>query len=228
MPSPLIITIIGPPGSGKGTQGKLIAEKYNLNYIVTGDIVRRLRMLDTPLGRRVRAYNDKGVPQPDENIIDAFKEEFAKVSASGLKQGFLLDSFPLSMGQAMALNEILANYKLPENIVIYLDINADTVIKRIGTRLICSKCAAVFLPANPAFQTKKCDKCGGDLIVRADDKPEVVRRRIEEYKSRMKDLKDYYQKKGRLIVIDGEPTIEEIHKDIVKKINEFFKIKPLN
>lgn len=220
MPIPLVITIIGPPGSGKGTQGALIAEKYNLNHIVAGNIVRRLRTLDTELGRKVKYFNDKGVPQPDENIIDGFKEEFAK---KDMQKGFLLDSFPLSMGQAIALKEILAEFKLSENIVIYLDINADTVIRRIGTRLICSKCGAVFLPANPAFQAKKCDKCAGDLVVRADDKPEAVRQRIEEYKSRMEDLKDYYQEKGRLIVIDGEPSIEEISKDIFRKIEEFIR-----
>lgn len=216
--SPIIITIIGPPGSGKGTQGALIVKKYNLNYIVAGNIVRFLRTLDTPLGRRVKENYDKGVPQPDENIIDTFKEEFSRMD---VKKGFLLDSFPLSMGQVKALNEILTSYKLPENIVVYLDISADTVIKRIGTRLICSKCGAVFLPADAAFKIKKCDKCGGDLIVRADDNPEVARRRIEEYKSRMADLKKYYQGKGRLIVINGEPTIEEIHEDIVKRIKEF-------
>lgn len=240
---PLIITIIGPPGSGKGTQGALIAEKYNLNYIVAGNLIRNLYKMDTPLGERVRVNYNKGVPQPDEIIIEAFKEEIEKMD---LKKGFLLDSFPLSVGQAKALNEILASYNLPENIVFYLDINVDTVIKRIKTRLICSKCGAVFLPshltntatevqdtkifnrcgglpADAAFSAKKCDKCGGDLTERADDKPEVVRRRIEEYKSRMKDLKNYYQEKNRLIVINGEPTIEEISKDIFKHIDEFRK-----
>ncbi len=222
MAFPIIITIIGPPGSGKGTQGALIAGKYNLNYIIAGNLIRNLYKMDTPLGERVRVNYNKGVPQPDEIIIEAFKEEIEKMD---LKKGFLLDSFPLSVGQAKALNEILASYNLPENIVVYLDINADTVIKRIKTRLICSKCGAVFLPADAAFSAKKCDKCGGDLMERADDKPEVVRRRIEEYKSRMADLKNYYEEKGRLIVINGEPSIEEIHEDIVKKIEEFKKQK---
>lgn len=225
MLSPLVITIIGPPGSGKGTQGQLIVDKYNLNYIVAGNLVRSLYKLDTPLGERVRVNYNKGVPQPDEIIIEAFKKEMEKMDQ---KKGFLFDSFPLSMGQAKALEEILKECDLPGNIIIYLDISADTVVKRIKTRLICSKCSAVFLPADAAFKIKKCDKCGGDLIERADDKPEVVRRRIEEYKSRMADLKKYYQDKNRLIVINGEPTIEEIHKDILKKINEFRKTKPLN
>jgi len=217
MSLPLVLTIIGPPGSGKGTQGSLIAQKYDLNYIVAGSLVRGLAKLDTALGAKVRVNMRKGIPQPDEIIIDAFKAEMRKMDR---QKGFLFDTFPLSVGQAEALENILKEYNLPDNIVIYLDISADTVIKRIKTRLICSKCGAVFLPADAAFRAKKCDKCGGDLMERADDKPEVVRRRIGEYKSRMADLRGFYQKKGRLIVIDGEPTIEEISQEIFKKIEE--------
>jgi adenylate kinase len=220
MALPMIITVIGPPGSGKGTQGALIAQKYDLNYIVAGNLVRALYKMQTPLGEKVRVNYNKGIPQPDEIITEAFKEEMSKMD---MKKGFLLDSYPLSMGQAKALNEILVSYNLPENFVVYLDVSADSVVGRIKTRLICSKCSAVFLPADAAFSAKKCDKCGGDLMERADDKPEVVRRRIEEYKSRMADLKEYYQKKNRLIIINGEPSIEEIHRDVVRKIEEFVK-----
>lgn len=220
MSLPLIVTIIGPPGSGKGTQGALIAEKYGLNYIVAGNIIRKLRTLDTPLGKRVKENYDKGVPQPDEIIIEAFREEFSKMD---VQKGFLLDSFPLSIGQAHELEKILTEYNLPPNVVIYLDVSADSVIKRIGKRLICSKCGAVYLPSNPAYATGKCSKCGGDLMERADDKPEVVRTRIEQYKSRMVDLKNYYQERGRLIVINGEPGIEEISADIFIHIDEYLK-----
>lgn len=224
--SPFAITIIGPPGSGKGTQGKAIAQKYNLNHVGVGNLVRQLIVLDTPLGKKAKNNYDKGVPQSDEIIIQAVKEKIEKMPANQREKGFLFDTL-LSFFQAKAFDEVLKNYNLPESLAIYLDISADTVVKRIKTRLICSKCSTVFLPENSAYKTGKCDKCGGDLIVRSDDKPEVVRRRIEEYKSRMLDLKKYYQQKGRLIVIDGEPSIEKISKDIFKKINEFRKTKPL-
>ncbi|MDP3057262.1 MAG: nucleoside monophosphate kinase [bacterium] len=222
--SPFVITIIGPPGSGKGTQGKVVAQKYNLNHIGVGDLVRQLIVLDTPLGKKAKDNYDKGVPQPDEIIIQAVKEKIEKMSASQRKKGFLFDTF-LSFNQAKAFDEVLKNYDLPGSLAIYLNISADTVIERTEKRLICSKCGAVFLSKDPAYNTGKCDKCGGDLMVRSDDKPEVVRRRIEEYKSRMLDLKKYYQDRKRLIVINGEPAIEEIHKDIIKKINEFHKTK---
>jgi adenylate kinase len=219
---PIIITIIGPPGSGKDTQGSLIAEKYNLNYIVAGSLVRGLAKLDTPLGAKVRANMDKGIPQPDEIITDAFKAEMSKMD---MERGFLFVTFPLSIGQAKSLDKILKEYKLPENIVIYLDISADTVIKRLNGRMTCSKCGSVYLPSDEAYKTKKCDKCGGDLIIRSDDKPEVVRTRIQEYKSRMEDLKKYYQERKRLIMINGEPSIEEISEDIFKHIDEYIKGK---
>lgn len=222
---PIIITIIGPPGSGKGTQGALIAEKYNLNYVVAGNIIRRLVALDTPLGESVRANYNKGILQPDKTVIWAVKEEISKMD---INKGFLLDSFPLSLVQAEALNEILKNYNLPDNVVIYLDISADTGVNRISQRLICSKCSTVFFPADSVYKTKKCSKCGGDLITRSDDKPEVVRTRITEYKSRMLDLKNYYAQRKRLIIINGEPAVSEISKHIFSHIDEFFKTKPLS
>lgn len=219
---PITITIIGPPGSGKDTQGRLIAEKYNLNFIVAGDEVRRLAALDTPLGKRVKENYDKGIPQQDDIVIAAVKEKIGKMDP---KKGFLLVTFPLSVGQAEALEGILRDYNIfpSRHIVIYLDIGVETVVKRIGKRLTCLKCGTVFLPGNSSYETKKCDKCGGQLIFRTDDKPEVVRKRIEEYNSRMADLKKYYQERGRLIIINGEPSIGEISNDIFKKIDEFLK-----
>lgn len=222
--NPLVVTIIGPPGSGKGTQGQLIAQRYSLNYVVAGNIIRRLMILSSPLGERVRANYLKGVPQPDEIIIEGLKNEIAEMDSS---KGFLFDSFPLSLGQAKELEKILKSKNLSKSIVIYLDISPESVIKRINSRKICSKCSSVFLPSDPAYAANKCDKCQGDLIIRKDDTPEVVRRRIEEYKSRMEDLKNYYEKKKRLIIINGEPPITEVSADIFRHIDEYIEtIKP--
>ncbi len=225
--SPFVITIIGPPGSGKDTQGRLIAKKYNLNFLVAGDIIRRLSVLDTPLGRRVKENYNKGIPQPDEIVIRAVKEEINKMDA---QKGFLLVTFPLSVVQAEALEGVLREYNIPTNrhLVIYLDIGVETVVERLSKRLTCLKCGTVYLPKDPAYKTRKCDKCGGKLISRTDDKPEIVRKRVEEYQSRMRDLKKYYAEKKRLVIINGEPSIKEISANIFKHINEYLeaKVKP--
>lgn len=214
----LVLVIIGSPGSGKGTQGKLIAKKYNLNFLGTGDLIRELRAQNTALGKRVKEYYDKGIPQPDNVIIPAVKQ---KISTLNIKNGIIFDTFPLSVVQADALEKMMKEFDLPQPYTIYLEVRTATVIKRTKGRLICSVCSKIYLPDNSkSYLNKKCAKCNEKLIQRPDDKPKAVARRIKEYKSRMKDLKDYYHEKGRLIVINGEPSIPEIAKDISTKIDE--------
>lgn len=215
---PLVLVILGSPGSGKGTQSKAIVEKYKLNYVATGNLIRELRVLDTPLGKRVRENYDKGIPQPDDIAIEAVKH---KLPMFDLNKGVLFDTFPLSAGQADALENIIKRLNLPPPKVLYLEISPGTVMKRVSGRLICSGCGLIYLPDDSnAYVNQRCAKCNAKLIQRADDKPEVVLRRIKEYEIRMKDLKDYYRKKNRLIIIDGEPSILEVSKNIFKKISE--------
>lgn len=214
----LVLIIIGPPGSGKGTQGKLIAKKYGLNYIVCGDLVRELRAQNTPLGQKVKSFYDKGIPQPDKVIIQAINQ---KLSSLTIKNGILFDTFPLSLVQAVALEKILKKLNLPQPYTLYLDIKSSTAIKRAVGRLVCSGCGKIYLPDNSkSYLKKQCFKCGGKLIQRADDKPKVIDRRIREYKSRMQDLRNYYYKKDKLLLIDGEPTIPEVTKNIFAKLKE--------
>lgn len=220
MSLPLILNIIGPPGSGKGTQSKAIMEKYGVNRISPGDLIRELRAENSSLGQRVKINYDKGIPQPDDIVIEILKN---KLLSSDIKKGVLFDPL-LSVGQTEAMEKILKDLGMPDLWAIYLHISPKTVVKRAGDRLICSDCAAIYLPIDgEAYVNRKCSKCGGKLIQRPDDKPEIITRRIQEYESRMKDLKKYYQKKGRLIIIDGEPSIEEISEDIFNHINEFQK-----
>lgn len=215
---PLVLVILGPPGSGKGTQSKVIVEKYNLNYIATGNLIRELRVLDTPLGKRVKENYDKGIPQPDDIVIEAVKH---KLATFDLSKGVLFDTFPLSVGQADALENITKELNLHAPTVIYLEITPRTVMKRVSGRLICSGCGQIYLPDDStAYLNHRCSKCNGQLIQRADDKPDVVLRRIKEYDGRMKDLKDYYRAKNRLIMIDGEPLIPEVSQTIFNKISE--------
>lgn len=216
----LILNIIGPPGSGKGTQSEAIVKKYGVSRISPGDLIRELRAQDTPLGQRVKVNYDKGIPQPDDIVIDAIKK---KLPSMDIKKGILFDPL-LSIGQTQAVEKMMNDLGMPDLWAIYLEISPETVIKRVSGRLICFECATIYLPDNSsAYKNRICSKCGGKLIQRTDDNPEVVRKRIEEYKSRMADLKNYYQEKGRLIEINGEPSIEKISEEIFKKIEEIVR-----
>lgn len=218
---PLVLVILGPPGSGKGTQSRVIVDEYNVNYIATGNLIRELRVLETPLGKKVKENYDKGIPQPDEIVIEAVKDKLATLD---LSKGILFDTFPLSVGQADALERMTKDANLTSPWVLYLDITPRTVLKRVSGRLICSGCAMVYLPDDSnAYVNQRCSKCSGKLVQRADDKPEVVLRRIKEYDGRMKDLREYYKERGRLVMIDGEPPVAEVSKVIREKISEIQK-----
>lgn len=220
MSLPLILNIIGPPGSGKGTQSNAIVEKYGVNRISPGDLIRELRAQDTPLGQRVKVNYDKGVPQPDDIVIEAIRN---KLPSMDIKKGILFDPL-LSIGQTEAVEKMMKDLGMPDLWAIYLKVSPETVVKRVSGRLICSGCATIYLPDNSsAYINRVCSKCGKELIQRADDKPEVIVRRIKEYESRMKDLIDYYGKKGRLIMINGEPSIVEISAEIFKQIDKHIK-----
>lgn len=220
MTYPLILNIIGPPGSGKGTQSNAIMKQYGVNRISPGDLIRELRAQETLLGRKVKTNYDKGIPQPDDIMIEVLKN---KLLSLDIKKGLLFDPL-LSIRQTEEMEKILKHLGMPDLYAIYLHVSPETVIKRVSDRLICSECATIYLPSDgEAYLSKKCDKCRGQLIQRPDDKPEIIARRIQEYESRLKDLKKYYQEKGRLIVIDGEPSIEEISQDIFNQIDELQK-----
>ncbi len=197
-------------------------DKYGVNRISPGDLIRELRVQDTPLGQRVKVNYDKGIPQPDDIVIEAIK---SKLPSMDIRKGILFDPL-LSVGQTEAVEKMMKDLGMPDLWAIYLQISPETVIKRVSSRLICSGCATIYLPDNSsAYINRICSKCGGKLIQRPDDKPDVIVRRIKEYESRMKDLVDYYRKKGRLIMINGEPTIDEISKDIFNHIDEYLKEK---
>jgi adenylate kinase len=222
MSQPLILNIIGAPGSGKGTQSKAIVDKYGVNRISPGDLIRELRVQDSRLGQRVKVNYDKGIPQPDDIVIDAIKN---KLPSMDIKKGILFDPL-LSVGQTEAVEKMMKDLGMPELWAIYLKVSPETVAKRVSSRLICSnpKCATIYLPADgSAYTDRVCSKCGGKLIQRPDDTPEIVVRRIKEYESRMQDLENYYKEKGRLIAINGEPAIEEISQDIFKHTDELRK-----
>jgi adenylate kinase len=213
------IVIFGPPGAGKGTQAKFISEGFNIPHISTGDILRENVREGTPLGKKAKAFMDKGALVPDELLIDLIKERLQKPDT---RKGFLLDGYPRTLTQAKALDEILDDINKKLDAVVNVDVGANELVKRLGGRLTCKKCQASYnIKTNPPKVPGVCDQCGGELYQRADDTEAAIKNRIAVYKKQTQPLIDYYRKKGLLIDIDGEREIDEVRSDIMKALERF-------
>ncbi len=206
------LILLGAPGAGKGTQAKLISEKYGIPQIATGDILREAVTSGTELGRKAKEFMDRGELVPDEIVIGIVKERLAQPDC---ENGFILDGFPRTLIQAEALDNILAEMNKKIDAVINIDVSEEEIIKRITYRRTCKKCGAIYhLIYNPPKEDKKCDKCGGELYQRDDDKEETVRERFRIYRERTEPLIDYYKKKGLLHNVDGTKNIKDVFREI--------------
>ena len=201
-------------GSGKGTVGKKIAEKYNLKVFETGEELRKLANQDSPLGQKVKTIIEAGHLVPNEIVM-----EIVEVFMSNLEKGknILFDGIPRKIEQANSLNELLKKHGRTYKAVI-LDITEETALRRLTTRKICKSCKEVY----PAKYTKSlCEKCGGELIQRNDDVPQAIKTRIETFKNETLPAIKIY--KENLIHVNGEPTIDEVAELAAKKLNPIFK-----
>lgn len=200
--------LIGAQGSGKGTQAKLIAEKYKVPHISTGDIFREIRVQNTGLGEKIKKLIDNGNLVPDEITNQIIAERLAKPDC---KKGFILDGYPRNLGQAEFLEQ-----KHPVKKVILFEVSENETIKRMSARRVCSQCKADF---NTIYIKPKkdgiCDKCGGKLVQRDDDKPDAIKQRVETYRKETSPLIGYYDKKGVLLRVNGEQQIDKVFKDVV-------------
>jgi len=213
------IVIFGPPGAGKGTQAKFISEEFNIPHISTGDILRENVREGTPLGKKAKAYMDKGALVPDELLIDLIKERLQKPDT---RRGFLLDGYPRTPAQAKALDVILDDVNKKLDAVVNIDVGANELVRRLGGRLTCRKCQASYhIKSNPPKVPGVCDQCGSELYQRADDTEAAIKNRIAVYNKQTQPLIDYYKKKGLLIDIDGEREIDEVRSDIMKALKKF-------
>ncbi len=212
------LILLGPPGGGKGTQAKRIVEKYGIPQISTGDILREAVAKGTELGKKAKEYMDKGELVPDEVVIGIVKERLAQPDC---EKGFILDGFPRTLKQAEALDEILEDMNKKIDAVINISVPDEEIIKRIVYRRVCKNCGAVYnLIYSPPKEDNKCDKCGGELYQRDDDKEETVKERLRVYKEQTQPLIDYYRNKGVLFDVDGTKTIDEVWEQIESILNK--------
>ena len=198
----MYLVLLGPPGAGKGTQAKRLAEQLILPHISTGDILRQNVKLDTELGKQAKGIMEKGLLVPDDLVAKMLDQRF---NNSDIKKGFILDGYPRTLPQAFALDEIMATKGLAVDRVVYLDTSDAVIIKRLTGRLVCSKCGANFHATNMPPKIKDlCDDCGGSLYQRSDDVEATVRKRLEVYKQEVASLIEYYKKAKKLVSLDAD------------------------
>ena len=216
-----IVILLGPPGSGKGTQAVRISKQLGIPHISTGDIFRENISKRTELGAKAQLYMDKGQLVPDELVLAML---FDRVSQPDSRNGFLLDGFPRTIPQAEDFDRNFAGKG--KFIVLNLDVAFDAIIKRAAGRLICKNCGQVHNKTyNPPTFEGKCDKCGGVLYQRSDDHPEVVKERLKVYHKQTMPLIAYYEKKGLLISVNGEGTPDEVYEHLMTHIVKNLKRK---
>lgn len=206
------IIIMGPPGAGKGTQAELIKAEFPIPHISTGDMFREAVSNGTELGMEAKRYMDEGKLVPDEVTIGIVKERLAQ---DDCKEGFLLDGFPRTTVQAEALDEVMAELGKSLEAAINISVPDEILIERISNRVSCKNCKSVYnLKFNPPKEEGKCNKCGGELIQRDDDKGETVRKRLEVYNEQTNPLLKYYENKGILHDFDGYRDASIVFSDI--------------
>ncbi|MGH2983325.1 MAG: adenylate kinase [Solirubrobacterales bacterium] len=209
----LNLILLGPPGSGKGTQGKTLQEDFHLPYYATGDILRAAVREGTAVGRRAKEYMDRGDLVPDEVIIEVIGERVQQEEAS---DGFILDGFPRTVPQAEALDEEMDDLGRRITAAILIDVPEEEIIRRLGGRRTCEKDPShiYHVEFDPPEKEGVCDEDGGKLIVRDDDKPEVIRHRLEQYREKTEPLVGYYDEREILCRVDGAQPPEEISERI--------------
>ena len=206
------LILLGAPGAGKGTQAEILTQKLSIPAISTGNMLREAMANGTELGKKVKAYMDGGLLVPDELILGIVAE---RVAQPDCQHGFILDGVPRTLAQAEALEAMGVRI----DHVVSIEVDDSEIEGRMTGRRVCAKCGASYhIVANPPKTEGKCDLCGGELIIRKDDAPETVRKRLEVYHASTEVLKDFYGKLGRLRTVNGSQSIESANEEILKAI----------
>lgn len=208
------IVMLGAPGAGKGTQAKMISEKYGIPHISTGDILRANIKKNTELGKKAKEYMDKGLLVPDDLVVDLVVDRLGQDDA---KKGYILDGFPRTIPQAEALTAALGKIGEKLDYAIDVDVPDENIVKRMSGRRACLGCGGTYhIVYNPTKVDGVCDACGGELVLRDDDKPETVQQRLSVYHEQTQPLIDYYTKEGILKEVDGTVSLDDVFASIVK------------
>jgi adenylate kinase len=207
----LNLILLGPPGSGKGTQGERLQEDFDLPYYATGDILRAAVREGTDIGKQAKAFMDRGDLVPDDVIVGVIAE---RIDGKEAEDGFILDGFPRTEPQAEALEKKLRELGRAVSAAVLIDVDDDEVVRRLGGRRTCPNGHIFHVDFDPPDKEGVCDVCGEELSVRDDDKPEVIRHRLQTYHSKTEPLIGYYDIKGLLARVDGDRDPEEVTEEI--------------
>lgn len=208
------LVLLGAPGAGKGTQAKKLIEKYGIPQISTGDLLRAAVSAGTQLGKEAKSYMDKGELVPDRVVLGMVEE---RLKQDDCKKGYILDGFPRNVAQAEALDKMLSGLGMALDAALSVDVPFDDLMKRLTGRRTCKSCGQMYnVYFNPPKKEGICDKCGGELFQRDDDKEETIKKRLEVYNSQTAPLIEYYGKKGILKSVKGTGSIDEIFNNICK------------
>ncbi|MBI3009142.1 MAG: adenylate kinase [Candidatus Omnitrophica bacterium] len=212
------LILLGPPGAGKGTQSKVLSEKFHIPHISTGDMLREAIKGNSPVGLAAQEYMNRGELVPDDVVIELIRDRLSKKNS---EDGFILDGFPRTKKQAEMLDSVLHTMKRGIDMVVYFNTSTDVIIRRLSGRRICRSCGTNYHVKNiPPKVQGICDACSGTLYQREDDKEGTIKNRLEVYERQTSPLIDYYEEKGKLRTISGDLELEEAYKSFLKLFTE--------
>jgi adenylate kinase len=212
------LIFFGPPGAGKGTQAQAVAVEFGIPHISTGDMLREAARKGTALGLAAKARMDSGELVCDEVVSGIAAERIAQPDC---EDGFILDGFPRTLGQAQFLDELLREQGREQPLVIYLRVDSEVLAKRLGGRRTCPTCGRIYnMYFNPPLRDEVCDVDGAPLVRRADDHEEAIRQRLAAYHAMTQPLIDYYRERSLLYDVDGDRTPEEVARDVIELVTD--------
>ena len=213
------LALLGPPASGKGTQAQRICGAFGLAHLASGDILRAEKAAGSPLGRKIRDFIDQGLLVPDDVMVELMKQRIL-----GLDKGFVLDGFPRTLPQAQALNRMLFEHDRPLMLVLNFVVDPQVLLRRFAGRRVCPVCQSVYhIDSQPPRVEGICDQEGAKLIIREDDRPEVVQKRIATYQETIAPLVAYYTQLGNCKSVDASASIDEVSTIVLAKIRRHFE-----